>query len=112
MEVKFEHIGDIIIARICAESLAAYNVQDFSKGISGALLPKAKVVIDMGSLKFIDSSGIGALMKFAKELTTSDGLLKICSISISVSNLFELIRVQRFFDIFDSCDDAVSSFRA
>lgn len=110
MEFKLEHVGDILLIRICADSLAAYNINKFKELISHSIAPGIKIVLDMSELKFIDSSGIGALVKFSKDVAAAQGIFKLCGITTSVRNLLEIVRVERFFDIFESCSDAARSF--
>jgi anti-sigma B factor antagonist len=110
MEFKLEHFGDILLARICTDSLAYYNIDTFKAFMSELIVPGKKIILDMSELKFIDSSGIGALVKFSKEVTAANGIFKLCGITTSVRNLLEVVRVDRFFDIFDSCGDAAQSF--
>jgi anti-sigma B factor antagonist len=110
MEFKMEQDGDVTVAHVCSESLSANNVKDFKSKISDLLTPDARIVLDMSSLKFIDSSGIGALVSYASNLNLLNGTLKLCNVTTQVRNLLELVRVQRFFQVFDTRDEAVRSF--
>jgi anti-sigma B factor antagonist len=110
MEFKVERIGDVTVIQICTESLRADNVQDFKSKISDLVKPDAKIVLDLITLKFVDSSGIGALLSCFKDLNSSNGSLSLCNVTEPVRNLFELVRVHRFLRVFDSCNEAVRAF--
>lgn len=110
MEFRLEQDGEVTVAHVCSESLSANNVKDFKSKMSNLMIPDAQIVLDMGSLKFMDSSGIGTLVACANELNLLNGSLKLCNVTKQVRNLFELVRVGRFFEVFDNLEEAVSSF--
>lgn len=110
MEFQLDQIGDVTVAQVCDESLQASNVQDFKSKLSDLLKPDAKIVLDMSSLKFVDSTGIGALLSYVKYTSLSKGGLRLCNVTTQVRNLFELVRVHRFLQISNTVEEAVHSF--
>lgn len=110
MELKLEQVGDVTVAQVCAETLSANNVQDFKSEMAKILKPGSKVVLDMGKVKFVDSSGIGGFLSCVNNLSSSDSQLKLCNVTIQVRNLFELVRVHRFLNVFNTSEEAVRSF--
>lgn len=110
MELKLEQVGDVTVAQVCDETLSANNVQDFKSEMAKILKPGSKVVLDMGKVKFVDSSGIGGLLSCVNNLSSSDSQLKLCNVTIQVRNLFELVRVHRFLNVFNTSEEAVRSF--
>lgn len=58
------------------------------------------VLIDLQNVKFIDSSGLGALVSAMKTVRGAGGKLFICSVSEQVKMLFELTKMERVFEIF------------
>ncbi len=110
MELKLEQIDDITFAQVCEESIRADNAPEFKACLLSLLKPDAKIVLDMGSLKFMDSSGIGSLLSFVKKSQNTQDSLKLCNVTKQVQNLFDLVRVNRFLHVFESCEEAVKSF--
>ena len=109
MDVKIEHIGDITVVQVFDESLSANNVKDFKSKISLLVKPDAKVILDMSTLKFVDSSGIGALLSWMNNLNSANGSLSICNVTKPVRNLFELVRVHRFLQLYNDREEAIRS---
>lgn len=110
MELSVEHVGPVIVAKLCFESLTVNNAQDFRSEITNLLTPGARVVLDMSNLAFIDSSGIGALIGCISKARSLKGDVRISSVTRPVQNLLELVRADRFVQVFDLVDQAVSSF--
>jgi anti-sigma B factor antagonist len=56
------------------------------------------LLINLERVKFIDSSGLGALVSALKRLGR-DGDIKVCSLSPGVRSMFELTRLNRVIAI-------------
>ncbi len=66
------------------------------------------LVVDLHSVEFIDSSGLGVLVSMLKKLGTR-GRLVICNLQPNVANTFKLSRMDRVFTIRPSVDEAFAS---
>ena len=71
---------------------------------------RSKIVVDLSSLGFIDSSGLGALVTALKTARQAGGDVRLCGLTTPVRSIFELTRLFRVFDIFDSRADALRDF--
>jgi anti-sigma B factor antagonist len=65
-----------------------------------------RVVLDMSSVNFVDSTGLGAVVACMKS-RTGRGDLALAGVSGLVAELFQLTRLDGVFSIFDSVDDAL-----
>jgi len=64
------------------------------------------VVLDMSATSFIDSSGLGLLIRTKKEVEERDGRLVVTRLSPPVKRLIDLCRLNAWFD---PAEDAVPS---
>ena len=69
-----------------------------------------KVVIDLGHVEWMNSTGLGILISGMTSLRNNEGELKLSNISEKVANLFEITKLNNVFESYDSADDAVGSF--
>lgn len=58
------------------------------------------VLIDLQSVNFIDSSGLGSLVSAMKTVRSAGSRLFICSVNDQVRMLFELTKMERVFETF------------
>lgn len=112
MEITVEKADDVAIAVLPLEELDASNVDELKREIAPLLQSSDKLVIDLARLRFVDSSGLGALLSCLRQLSAKGGDLKLCGMSKQVRAVFELVRLHRIFDIFATTEDAVRAFRA
>lgn len=66
-----------------------------------------RFVIDFARTAYIDSSGLGVLISLSKEVRRAGGDLRLASLSEDLQNLFELTRLDTFFRISDSLEEAL-----
>lgn len=69
-----------------------------------------KMVLDLGNVTYINSSGIGALVGIHTMYSKAEGKIKLCRMGKGVQNVFVITRLASVFDIEESRDDAVNSF--
>lgn len=72
---------------------------------------KLNLLIDLGNVESVDSSGLGILISCLKSVTNAGGLLKISHLHNSTKNTFYLTRLDRIFEIYESNETALQSFR-
>ena len=68
-------------------------------------------VIDMAGVDFVDSPGLLAFVRLFKSVRISEGHVKLCGLRSEVLETFELTRLNKIFDIFETRAEAVESFR-
>jgi len=64
------------------------------------------VIFDLKETKFIDSSGIGALIQISGWLRRRGGELVVCNILESVKKVFEVTRLENHIRVSESNDEA------
>ena len=68
-----------------------------------------KVVIDLGGVKWINSSGLGVLMAAMTTLKNAEGQMKLANVTEKVESLLMITQLIRIFKTYDSIDRAVSA---
>ncbi|HZT33967.1 MAG TPA: STAS domain-containing protein [Bryobacteraceae bacterium] len=110
MGLSTEKTGGVVTVTLAGETLDAGNSKEFKAEVAAFLTPQAKVVFDMSRLRFVDSSGLGAILSCLRQLNGVGGDLKLCAMTKPVRALFELVRMHRVFEIFNTREEAIRSF--
>jgi anti-anti-sigma factor len=63
------------------------------------------LLIDLKEVKFVDSSGLGALVSAMQTVRKADAKLFVCSVNDQVRMLFELTKLDRIFQTFTDQED-------
>ena len=61
-------------------------------------------------LEFVDSSGLGVFLSCMRKVTSADGNFKLAELNSTVRSLFELVRMHRVIEIYNTMDEAIAAF--
>ena len=110
MEMAIEKMNDVAVAMVPVEELDASNVAEFKRDMAPILQAQRELVLDLSRLRFVDSSGMGAILSCLRQLSAKGGDLKLCGMTRPVRTVFELVRMNRIFDIRATTKEAVQAF--
>lgn len=71
---------------------------------------QSKLVMDLTSVSYIDSSGLGALVAAMKQARAVGGNLKLCGLQEDVRSIFEMTRLIKVMAVHSDREEAVSSW--
>ena len=110
MPMTAETYGDVAVARVDDE-LTGDNVARF-QGILEPSLEEGirNFVIDMEKTEYLDNAGLEAIDDLMQQLEQLGGQVKFSGLGQSCRKIFELTRLRKRVDIFDTLIDAVKSF--
>lgn len=69
-----------------------------------------KILLNLGDVNYIDSSGIGELVSGYTTVTNQGGQLKLLNLTKKVRDLLQITKLYTVFDVFDEETTAVRSF--
>lgn len=110
MKLANETIEGVEVIEIPVKALDADSAKEFRKDMEGLTADGGNFVFDLSKVEFVDSSGLGAILSCLRQLNSKGGDLKLCNMSSPVRAMFELVRMHRVMEIYDSRKEAVASF--
>ncbi len=106
LNARTEGLG-VIVLEYREDTLDLKNVREFREAVMPLIEDKSNVIFDMTGVKFVDSSGLGALIACQRTLNRRRGEFRICSLTNNVRALFELMRMHKIFHIYGSRAEAL-----
>ena len=70
-----------------------------------------KILLNLGEVSYIDSSGIGELVSGFTSVTNSGGQLKLLSLAKRVKDLLQITKLYTVFDVHEDEAEAIRSFK-
>jgi anti-sigma B factor antagonist len=71
---------------------------------------KNKILLNLGGVGYIDSSGIGELVSSFTAVNKEGGTLKLLNLTQKIQDLLAITKLLTVFDVFENESDALSSF--
>ena len=114
MSVKLStrQVGDVTVIDAVGRITLGEGASTFRDTIKDlAAKGNQKVLLNLGEVSYIDSSGIGVLVSTATNLKNESGSLKLVRLPEFIQRLFSMTKLENYFEVFSSEKDAVESFK-
>lgn len=70
------------------------------------------MLLNLGSVQFLDSCGIGTLITIRNKLLKAKGTIALCNISERVQKVLDIAALHKVFDIYETEEDALADLAA
>ena len=111
MKYKSETVGSTHVVTLLDDALDTRDAKEFRRRLEAELAGKKSAVLDLGRVRFVDSSGLGAILGCMRVMAGGGGGLRLCGLSAEVKKAVELVRMDRLIDVHATRDDALAAVR-
>ena len=108
ISVEIVHSGRALVLKVLADSLETDNVAAFRSAITPMLDKSAHFVIDLSDVELMDSTGLGSMLSCLRIVKSKGGSLRLCNLTPEVEQLFEMVMMDRVFEIFPTTEAALA----
>lgn len=110
MDISCEHKGRYVVAHL-GGALDSSTVEEFSNVLHQyAAGDAAKLAVEMSRLESIDSTGLSALITLVTRARLSQGKVVLVAPTALVRGVFEVTRLNDWFDLCENLDEAAALF--
>ena len=110
MDIIEKRLNEIIIFKLNG-SLNSNTSPELEDKIFEAIKNESKnMILDFEDLDYISSAGLRVIMKTAKNLKKSEGMIVLCSMQDYVKEVFEIAGFDAYLPIVSTMDDAMNQF--
>ena len=71
---------------------------------------RRKLLLDLGGVPYVDSAGLGEIVRCHTTVTRQGGQLKLLNLTKRIQDLMTITKLSNVFDTYDSEPDAIKSF--
>lgn len=110
MNLNLEKINGVSVLNIRDERIDAHNSGELKEYLLHIIEEgENHIIVQLEHVRFIDSSGLGALLSGNKHIAAKSGRLALTNIQQQVLSMFELTRLNRVFEIYADLNEAFSN---
>jgi anti-anti-sigma factor len=102
--------GNVVTIRCQGRIVTGDEVRSLQQEIERHTLETKKFVLHLGEVTYLDSGGLGALVRLAGVLRAGRGDLKLCEMSPFVHQVLEATTLYKVFHSYPSEKEAVDAF--
>jgi anti-sigma B factor antagonist len=109
--LSFRELGDVSVIDVAGQiklGEGAVSVRDAVRQLVGK--NQKRILVNLGEVTYIDSSGIGELVAAFTTVTNQGGQLKLLNLAKRVQDLLQITKLYTVFEVFDDEAHAIRSF--
>jgi len=103
-------VGRVTIVQCNGRIVAGGESDSLRAHVAWLLRDRRSIVLHLGEVGFIDSSGLGTIVRTLTSTRQAHGDLKLCNVPEHVRKVLELSHLTKLFDTHESEETAVAAF--
>ena len=110
MALDTREVGRVTIVRCNGRIVAGGESESLRAHVAWLLRDRRAIVLHLGEVGFIDSSGLGTIVRGLTSTRQAHGDVKLCNVPEHVRKVLELSHLTTLFDTHESEEKAVAAF--
>ncbi len=112
MNIKEKMHGDVAVVALKGNLMGEPDSTEVREKIYSLLQDDVKkIVLDLGKVKWINSSGLGSLIAAMTSIKNKGGEMRLANITEKVESVFMITQLIKVFKTYETVDRAVASFK-
>jgi anti-sigma B factor antagonist len=70
------------------------------------------IILNLHDVEYMSSSGLRIFVSTMRLLKEKNRLLKLCALNNAVKKIFEVVELMDMFDIYETSEEALASFKS
>ncbi len=111
MKIKTTEKYEAVVLELKGNVMGGDDTKEFNETLHKLIdQGKTRMIIDLGGVKFMNSSGLGMLIGGLTTMKKAEGHLKLANVTEKIESLLIITKLIKIFESYDSVDEAVKSF--
>lgn len=102
-------VGDVLIVECQGRIVAGNEVLRLHAVVGDAIAKYGAIVLHLERVEFIDSSGLGALMRLLQAARAKKGDVKLCRVPANIRKTLEMTHLYSQFEAYDTQEEAITA---
>ena len=109
LRLESRPVGDVLVIQCHGRIVAGNDVFALHAQVGDSLGHHADVVLQLDGVEFVDSSGLGALVRLLQAARSKGGDLKLSGVPAVLRRPLEMTHLISQFELYDSVDEAITA---
>lgn len=111
MQIKEQIEGDVVVLSLRGNLMGDPETSEFRDKVKDLVRDGfLKIVLDVSKIKWLNSSGLGALISALATVNNSGGDMRLANVTEKIKSLFMITQLIKVFKTFETAERAVASF--
>lgn len=113
MQIEQRIVGDVAVVTVTGDIASGRGDVGLGDKVRSLILQgHKKLLLDLGGVSYMDSSGLGELVHVYATVKNKGGALKLAGVTKRINDLFTITKLVTVFETYDTEASALASFSA
>src|SRR4029450_12132301 len=109
LSLESRRVGDVAVVTCRGRIIDGPESVALQKQLEELIPINPHIVLHLGDVSFIDSAGLGLLVRFLTRAQNARGSLKFCGVSQKVGDVLKVTRLHSIFPYYETEADAIAA---
>ncbi len=109
LRIESRPLGDVLVVQCCGRIVAGNEVHTLHAYFGDTRAKYIEIVMQLDQVEFIDSSGLGALVRLMHTARAKHGDLKLTGVPPAIRKVLEMTNLTTLFEVYDSAEEAITA---
>jgi anti-sigma B factor antagonist len=111
LKITTRTVQDILVVNCDGRIVFGEESAELRDTIKKLLQQTNRLVLNLGGVSYIDSGGLGTLVSLYTTAHNSGGAIKLSNLTPRVGDLLQVTKLLTVFEVYDTEEEAIESFR-
>lgn len=113
MEIAERSAGDVTVLDLTGRMTLGEGDEVLREKVNDLVVQgKKKLILNLGGVPYVDSAGLGEIVRTYTTVSRQGGSLKLLSLTKRITDLLSITKLLTVFETYDTEADAVRSFQS
>jgi anti-sigma B factor antagonist len=111
MQLRLESrpVGDVLVVQCHGRIVAGNEVFTLHSSVGDSIVKYGDIVLELDHVEFIDSSGLGALVRLMQAARAKGGDVKLSGVPVRTRKTLEMTGLISQFEVYDTVEEAITA---
>jgi anti-sigma B factor antagonist len=110
LDVRSRLAGDVTVVTCHGRIVEGGESAPLARALDAVInSPEPYIVLSLEGVNFIDSGGLGLLLRFVNRIRAARGRLTLCAVPAKVSDVLRMTRLQDVFEAYNTEGEAIAA---
>jgi|ERR1022692_421874 anti-sigma B factor antagonist len=111
MQLRLESrpVGDVLVIQCHGRIVVGKEVFTLHSYVGDSFVKYGDVVLQLDQVEFVDSSGLGAMVRLTQDARSKGGDVKLSGVPANIRKTLEMTRLLSQFETYDSVEEAITA---
>jgi anti-sigma B factor antagonist len=109
IDIQSRRVGPVTVVTGRGRIVEGDETRALQDHLNSVLQRSSNIVLNLSAVDFLDSGGLGLLVRFYNRTQTAQGSLKLCGVPANIAEVLRITKLNTLFESYDTEEAAITA---